>query len=78
MSEEIDDSRCRFEVRGLEFLRGLEFAYSNDVVGEASSLKSKWGIFWKRLGGIGKYVLKRLLNFRIITMFIGLYMYTGR
>lgn len=60
------------------FRSGLEFAYSNDVVGEASSLKSKWGIFWKRLGGIGKYVLKRLLNFRIITMFIGLYMYTGR
>lgn len=60
------------------FRSGLEFAYSNDVVGEASSLKSKWGIFWKRLGGIGKYVLKRLLNFRIITMLIGLYMYTGR
>lgn len=60
------------------FRSGLEFAYSNDVVGEASSLKSKWGIFWKRLGGIGKYVLKRLLNFRIVTMFIGLYMYTGR
>lgn len=60
------------------FRSGLEFTYSNDVVGEASSLKSKWGIFWKRLGGIGKYVLKRLLNFRIITMFIGLYMYTGR
>ena len=59
------------------FRSGLEFAYSNDVVGEASSLKSKWGIFWKRLGGIGKYVLKRLLNFRIITMFIGLYMYMG-
>lgn len=36
-SEQIDDSRCRFEVRGLEFLHGLEFAYSNDVVGEASS-----------------------------------------
>lgn len=60
------------------FRSGLEFAYSNDVVGEASSLKSKWGIFWKRLGGIGKYVLKRLLNFRIVTMLIGLYMYTGR
>lgn len=57
------------------FRSGLEFAYSNDVVGEASSLKSKWGIFWKRLGGIGKYVLERLLNFR---MLIGLYMYTGR
>lgn len=44
------------------FRSGLEFAYSNDVVGEASSLKSKWGIFWKRLGGIGKYVLERILE----------------
>lgn len=63
---EIEDSRCRFELRGLEFLHlGLEVAHSNDV-GEVYSLKRQVGDFLEAIRWHWKIRVHRSLTFFFI------------
>lgn len=63
---EIEDSRCRFELRGLEFLHGLEVAYYNVVVGEVYSLKRQVGDFLEAISWHWKIRVHRSLTFFFI------------